>query len=407
MPDNQGPVVDAAANRRSGWLSYSWRRTEDAPDGVAWRVALAKGAIAYVLSRFMVLAAAGVVAAARNPRPTSARGPMLDVLTSWDGAWYLELVRRGYPISVIPDVTFFDLDARAAFFPLYPMVVRGLDVVLPAGDVFAALFVNAVLGAVFVYLVGLVTRRIAGPGRAGRAMILVSLFPGAYVLSFAYSEALMLSLAALALLLLLDERWLAAGLVAGLATATRPNAVALVAAALVAAYLAWHRHRTWQAWVAPLFAPAGLVVFQVWLSIHAGEALVWLRVQREAWDEGVSFGWSAVSDAIGFLTDPFTSATNALTFLTVVGTAVGVYLLWRARLPAPLVAYSAVVLGLMLLPATVTARPRFLLTAFPLLIAAAVVWPDEHEEGWAFLLCICGAGLVATTGLYGLYAAIP
>ena len=68
--------------------------------------------------------------------------------------------------------------------------------------------------------------------------------------------------------------------------------------------------------------------------------------------------------------------------------------LWKARLPAPVVAYTLVVIGLMLLPATVTARPRFLITAFPLLIAVAAVWPEEDREWWGLLLAVCGAGLV-------------
>ena len=48
-----------------------------------------------------------------------------------------------------------------------------------------------------------------------------------------------------------------------------------------------------------------------------------------------------------------------------------------------MVAYTLVVIALMLLPSTVTARPRFLYTAFPLLIAVAAVWPDDEEQWWA------------------------
>ena len=44
-----------------------------------------------------------------------------------------------------------------------------------------------------------------------------------------------------------------------------------------------------------------------------------------------------------------------------------------------MVAYIAVVVALMLLPATVTARPRFLFTAFPLFISAAAWWPRRDR----------------------------
>ena len=48
-----------------------------------------------------------------KPIPKQALGPMLDVLTSWDGLWYLRIVRNGYPTSVRPHVTYDVADARA------------------------------------------------------------------------------------------------------------------------------------------------------------------------------------------------------------------------------------------------------------------------------------------------------
>jgi hypothetical protein len=97
-----------------------------------------------------------------------------------------------------------------------------------------------------------------------------------------------------------------------------------------------------------------------------------------------------------------------------------VYMAWKKRLPLPMITYSAVVLILMLAPSTVTARPRFLFTAFPLLISAAAWIRDleiahEHNseelssghELWTVVLALCAAGLVTLTGLYGVFGAIP
>ena len=383
------------------------RAAPDAASAARWRTALLHGAAAYVASRLMVLAAAGVVAAAQEPRPASARGPIVDVLTSWDGLWYFEVVRHGYPHSVPGNVTFLDSEARTAFFPAYPLLVRAADRVLPGGDVFAGIAVNLVLGAVVVLLAGLIARRLYGERVAGRAMVLMAVFPGSFVLSFSYSEALMLALVAATLLLLLDERWLLAGLAAAAATATRPNAIAICAACAVAAWIAWRRHHDWRAWLAPLLSPLGAIAFQLFLWARTGEAGVWLRVQEEAWDEGVSFGWTALRRTYDAVASPLGSATNVITALCVIATIAGLWALFRAKLPAPIVAYTLVVIALMLLPSTVTARPRFLYTAFPLLIAAAAVWPDDEEQWWALGLSLCGAGLVAVTALYGLHAAIP
>jgi hypothetical protein len=378
-----------------------------AGDRRAWRHALLIAAVAHVLSRLVVAAAAAAVAAARDPRPDSAARPILDVLTSWDGLWYLRIVRDGYPASVPPDITFNQVEARAAFFPLYPMVVRAADRLLPGGDVAAAIAVNLALGVTFVYLVGLLARRLFGVRVATRAMVLASVFPGSFVLSFTYSEAVMLALAALCLLLLLDHRWLLAGLVAAVCTAARPNAVAIAAACAWAALVAIKDDREWSALVAPALAPVGFVAFQLWLGWHADEPGVWFRVQNEAWDEGVSFGLTAIGNTIEFFLHPFGSATDALTALCVVAMGVGLWALWRMRLPGVLTVYTLVVLALMLLPDTVTARPRFLYTAFPLLIAFAAWWKADDEDGWGLVLAASGAGLFGVVTLYGLYAAIP
>jgi hypothetical protein len=49
----------------------------------------------------------------------------------------------------------------------------------------------------------------------------------------------------------------------------------------------------------------------------------------------------------------------------------------------------------------VTARPRFVLTAFSLLIAAARVWPERRSEAWSYVSASCGAGLVTLSALDG------
>ena len=103
-----------------------------------------------------------------------------------------------------------------AFFPLFPMLGRAFDCVLPGGDSFAVLVMNTIFGFVAVVLIGMLGARLYGE-RVGRTTTtLVALFPGSFVLTFAYSESLMLMLAAAAMLCLLDRRWLLAGVFAAL-----------------------------------------------------------------------------------------------------------------------------------------------------------------------------------------------
>jgi len=389
-----------------------------------WRSLVARASVAYLLSRVCVLAGAAVVAAQRVvqdrldgiPRPTNAVHKIVDVLTSWDGKWYFALVRDSYPSHVPPNVTWDDYQARTAFFPVYPDVVRIVDRVLPGSDVFAALFVNFVLGAVAVYLVGLMARRIFDDEVAYRAMLLMALFPGSFVLSFAYSEATLLVLAAACLLCLMERKWVFAGVLASLGATTRPNGIALIAACGVAALIAIVERREWRSLIAPFLAPIGFIGFHVFLWRRTGEWGVWFRVQREAWDEGTSFGLTAIRNTIEAFTRPLSSPRDIITAVSFLATLFLVYTAWKKRLPWPVATYSAVVLLLMLAPSTVTARPRFLYTAFPLLISAAA-WIRDVErrfdkrsgvhELWTVVLGLGAAGLVTLTGLYGVFGAIP
>ena len=407
--------------------------TAPSESSLLWRAALRHAALAYVLSRICVVIGAGIVGAemraddnklrerliwgffdkpdphARDAvLPRSATSMILDVLTSWDGIWYLRIVRLGYPEYVPSGITYDDPEARVAFFPMYPWLVRTVDRVLPGGDTFAALFVNLILGAVFIVLVGLLARHWFGDRAARPAMVVMAFFPGSFVLSFAYSEALLLTLAAACLLAISHERWLLAGVFAAVGTATRPNGIALVAATFVAAVIVVRRSRRWSALVAPLLAPIGFLVYQWWIDRHAGESRVWFRVQGEAWKEGASFGLTAIRNTLEAFTKPLTSPTDLITAVAFLATIAVVWIAWRVRLPLPAAAYSAIIVALMLLPATVTARPRFLFTAFPLFIAVAV-WLDDdrRRHWWPYLLAMSGTGLTALTALYGVYGAIP
>ncbi len=384
----------------------------------------------YVLSRLCVAAGAAVVAAELRhdanfalenhlqPDPDglntvgSAVRPITNVLTSWDGLWYMDIVRHGYPEAVPPNITYFQNEARAAFFPLFPILGRAASWVIPGGDTFAVLALNLILGLIAVVLIGLLGQRLYGERVGKTTATLIALFPGSFVLSFAYSEALMLVVAAACMLCLYDRRWIAAGAFAALTTATRPNGVAIVVACAVAAFLAIReeRERDWRPLTCVLLSPIGFITFQVWLGQHTGESGAWFRVQREAWGEGASFGWTAIKNSAEAITAPLTSPTDTITAISFAATLLLLWLAWHARLPWWLHAYSWTVIALMLAPATVTARPRFLFTAFPLLIGAAR-WYEERrridDTLWPVTMAACGAGLATLAGLYGVYGAIP
>lgn len=387
-----------------------------------WARALRVGLLTYLASRVLVLLGVGMVAIARTQEdarnglsrlPTSRH--IRDVLSSWDGFWYLEIVRSGYPASVPDGVTYFVPEARAAFFPVFPTIVQVFDVVLPGGPATAGILVNFMLGAVAIVAIGVLARTLWTPEVAGVAMVLTALFPGSFVLSMVYSEATMIPLAAGTMIALLKHRWWVAAGLGILATATRPNGLAVVLAGLACVWLLRHdRAQRWRAALATAVMPLGFVSVIALIGSTAGERWVWFRVQREAWNEGVSFGWSTVRFVGEWLISPLGSPTRALTVASMLVVIIGFIALTKTRANPILVAYSVGVVVLMLTPATVTARPRFVLTAFGLLIASAAWWvnngPSDPARRRNVELVVIGAssaGLVAATSIYGLLGAIP
>ena len=151
----------------------------------------------------------------------------------------------------------------------------------------------------------------------------------------------------------------------------------------------------------------GFVAFQLWLGRHTGEAGVWFRVQTEAWGEGASYGLTAIRRTFEAFVSPLTSPTNVITAASLVTMVMMIYFVRRKGLPPPMVAYCAGILVLMLVPNTVTARPRFVYTALPLLISAGAFLHSVRRDLWPYVIGACSAGLVILTALYGGFGAIP
>lgn len=384
------------------------------PRDAEWRTAVRTGFVAYVMSRIFVLvggAISGTAAAIRirEQGSTAPSGPTLLVqfLDSWDGKWYLEVVRAGYPRWIPSNVTYYIPEARAAFFPLYPRLVHYIDMLIPAGPVSAALLFNLVFGWIFIYLAGRLAFELFDTTTAKKSMVLLCLFPGSFVLSFAYSEATLLVVACLCFLALRQRAWVWAGVLASLGGLARPNGIALGVACAFFALVEFRKTRSLAPWVSVALAPTGFLGFMIFLRHHTGENFPWFRVQREAWDEGASFGATAVSRTFDFIVRPLSSPTSTVTAACMIFLAVLIWLWRRHRIPIEMTAYSATVIILMLIPATVTARPRFLYTAFPLFFGLAAALRDDDDKWWVLVVCALGASLVAFAGLYGVYGAVP
>ena len=351
----------------------------------------------YVASRLVVVVALAVAAVVSPERDFNA------TLLPWDSGWYLHVAAEGYPDEV-PMVDGHAAQSTIAFFPLFPLAVRAVSHVPGLSLKQAALLAGGMFGALAAVALWLLTRRLAGTDAADRATALFCFFPASFVLSMPYSEALMISLAIACLTALVSHRWLVAGVAAGLATATRPNAIALVAACGWEAARALRR-REYRAVAAPLLAPTGIVAFLGFLWARTGQASAWMQVQQDGWGERFDFGRASGRKFLRLFNNPTGDINELLTALGLVFIVVTGVLLLRSRLPSVLPVYTAVIVVLAVGTQTLGARPRFLLTAFPLLIAAAL-----RLEGLAFTVTVgCSATLLGAFTILstGTIAATP
>jgi len=301
-------------------------------------------------------------------------GRVSSLLVKWDGSWYLDVARHGYDTALAhrPDGSL--VNTNIVFFPLYPFLVAAVGLVV--GLVHAALLVSlasGILAAVAMCRIG----ELLYDKRTG--VVLAALWgalPTAVVENMAYTESLYTALAALTVLYLLTERWIAAGVAALLAGLTHPTGVAAAMTVFVcASTVLVRRGGGWRPWAAMAMAPAGIVGYLAWVGIalHRWDGFTYMEEK----------GWGSSPSLTGVWHQIVTSMTHpALLGYRVPVFALAISLLFavvlsfsRVRttgLPVLVFAWLSIALALFIGPTYFHAEARFLMPDFPLLLPPAV-----------------------------------
>ncbi|MEU4124077.1 MULTISPECIES: glycosyltransferase family 39 protein [Streptomyces] len=323
------------------------------------------------------------------------RSPLRVLGHSWDSVWYLAIARHGYGRTQMWPVTGL-VQSDYAFFPLYPVLVR-----LSGGGEWGALLVAwtaAAVAAVGVYRVG---ELVAGRRVALLLVALWAVVPHAVVLTLAYTEPLLVALAAWSLYALLRERWLLAASLALLAGLTRPTGIAVAAAVSVTAAhaLLVRRSRAPEVWAAGLLAPAGWLAYVAAVGVRRHDVAGYFTVQRQ-WGSRFDGGGYVLSALWRVLSGgPVALATGVTAVLLGTALLLAVLLLFN-RPPLPLLVYTAVLLVITLGGAGYfESKPRFLLPAFPLLLPLAAVMARARPRS----AVVVTAGLAGLSYAYGVY----
>ena len=332
--------------------------------------------VVYALSRVYTFGLAIAIAVASNATVGS-------ILSRWDGGWYLSVVRSGYP-TVLPTIA--GEKSSIAFFPGYPILIRAMSAPTGLSPILVGVAVATLSGAGASVALFRLGADLMDRSTAYRAVALFAFFPTAFVLSMVYADALFLLLAAVCLVGLVERRWLVAGLAAGVATCVRPTGIVLVGSCLWGAVEAIRRERAWRSLVAPALAPIGLVVYVAYLRVHTGSATAFMKVANLGWGRRFDLGAWNVTHALGYAREGRTVFLVAVIAVMLVGVAVGMWLLLRWRPPAAITVYVVGVVALTVLTSHPVSLPRYVMSAFPLLIPAA-----DRLRGRAYGLIVVGS----------------
>jgi mannosyltransferase PIG-V len=303
---------------------------------------------------------------------------LFGTLNRWDAGWFMRIALHGY-----------DTKQTAAFFPVYPLLLRGVAFVVRSHLV-AGVLISLVAAAITAELLFRIARTRLGERASRDAILLFALYPLSFVLMAVYSDAVFLLFATASFYAAQRGRGLTAGVAGGLAVGTRLLGLALLPALVI---LLWRRGVRG---LAPLvLLPAALGLYALYLHRHFGDWLAWQHAEQGFWQRHTSSlgpitgTWDVLKSfeqgaanilrhlppelgaPTGYGHAYVWSIWNVVHFLLF---AAAIWLTWLAwkRLGAAFAAYSAttllVIVGAPTAVIPLGSIPRFLLADFPIFL---------------------------------------
>jgi len=327
-------------------------------------------ALTFLMTRLPLIAIAELAAMVIGQRPgvhyAASTNPLLAVWGRWDAEHYLGIARDGYS------------GTEPAFFPLYPLLIRGIGS-FTGSDLVAGLIVSntaSFLGLLYFYKL---VEHEYNRHVAQRATFYVSIFPTAIFFSAVYSESLFLFLTVASFYYARERRWVTAGAFGFFAALTRSEGVLLA----VPLFLEWvvaareggrEFFRYWiDDLVKPLIGlvlvPLGLVAYMAYLWVLNGDPLRFSHVQAH-WGRHPTAPWIAVWNTVEKMIHARAPQTVANEALELAFTALMLVVLVAGlrRLRLSYVVYMALSIIIPMSTGSLMSMQRFALVVFPMFV---------------------------------------
>ncbi len=313
---------------------------------------------------------------------------MAGVWTRWDGQWYLKIATEGYHKD----------DGSAAFFPLYPWILRVTGWLAGERYIWAGIVLSSLFFLAALILLHRLVRLDFHPADAGRTVFYLAVFPVAFFFWAVYSESLFLFLAVGALLAARTQRWWWAAVAISFAVWTRMTGLLLLFPLAWEMWLAYHppmptdpramppaRPSRWTlpSLILPLVAVLG---FFGWVWLRFGDPLASLKAQ-DMWNRTFTWPWETVINAFKAASQmafQYQPENQSWTYLGAFIFAVAMGLLSLRWLRGSYSIYLwAGILFSLFLPTPrnpLFAYPRYVIVLFPAFMALALLGRNRYAH---------------------------
>lgn len=310
---------------------------------------------------------------------------------NFDGVHYLLIAERGYGLF------------QQAFFPLYPILIRGLTVLTGSYFVSGMLISHlALLGTLFIFYS--LVKLDHGQKIAWLTLVIWLFFPTSFYLGSVYTESLFLFLVLASFYMARRGLWWWSGCLGLLASATRVVGVLLFPVLLIEAYQQSRRVNFRKYW--PIFlVPLGLLFYMLYLRQTFGDPLFFLHVQDD-------FAAGRSGEKLILLYQVFwrylkmimTTRWDLLYLIVWFEFLIGVIFLGWSLLALKKIRFSYALWAILsyLLPTltgTFSSLPRYALAIFPVFILGAI-FLAQHRYLRIIYLFVSGSLLLVFTLLF-------
>lgn len=361
-------------------------------DWTAWRQAVQLVAVTHVLYLLVAYLAISFLASSTG----SSSVGFLEMWTRWDARHFIQVAEYGYT------------DARSdphatAFFPLFPLLIRGLSA-FGLAPALAGMLISAASAVVAsAYLFKLAEEDIdVGAGR--RAVLYLLMFPTAVFLVAPYSEALFLAGAIPAFYYARRGRWHLVALPAAIAVGARAAGIFVLVGLLfeLVRRRDFGRRRLAVALMAVGAATLPLIAYGVYLARIHGDPLYFFVDQRLGWQREPTSPIQAffttlhatqVPAGAGNLTN-FVIAWRIEIIAVLLGAGVTIWALLKREWGYA--AFMGSFMAALMTSFVYLSVPRMLLSFFPVMLFLAAATTDRPQRHEVLLVVFSSLAMLGT-----------